>query len=164
MKIKKLTSADSFGFLNLLLTLDNETKFMMLEPNERNVSSEDMTLRLSKIDETNSVLFGAFDDGNLVGYVNVLRGDANRIRHSAYIAMGILLSHMGQGIGKLLLNKVDEWARKYGVTRLELTVMAHNENAIKLYEKMGFNKEGIKKNSILIDGNYIDEYYMGKIL
>ena len=164
MKIKKLTSADSFGFLNLLLTLDNETKFMMLEPNERNVSSEDMTLRLSKIDETNSVLFGAFDDGNLVGYVNVLRGDANRIRHSAYIAMGILLSHTGQGIGKLLLNKVDEWARKYGVTRLELTVMAHNENAIKLYEKMGFNKEGIKKNSILIDGNYIDEYYMGKIL
>jgi len=164
MKIKKLTSADSFGFLNLLLTLDNETKFMMLEPNERNVSSEDMTLRLSKIDETNSVLFGAFDDGNLVGYVNVLRGDANRIRHSAYIAMGILLSYTGQGIGKLLLNKVDEWARKYGVTRLELTVMAHNENAIKLYEKMGFNKEGIKKNSILIDGNYIDEYYMGKIL
>ena len=164
MKIKKLTSADSFGFLNLLLTLDNETKFMMLEPNERNVSSEDMTLRLSKIDETNSVLFGAFDDGNLVGYVNVLRGDANRIRHSAYIAMGILLSYTGQGIGKLLLNKVDEWARKYGVTRLELTVMAHNEKAIKLYEKMGFNKEGIKKNSILIDGNYIDEYYMGKIL
>ena len=164
MKIKKLTSADSFGFLNLLLTLDNETKFMMLEPNERNVSSEDMTLRLSKIDETNSVLFGAFDDGNLVGYVNVLRGDANRIRHSAYIVMGILLSYTGQGIGKLLLNKVDEWARKYGVTRLELTVMAHNENAIKLYEKMGFNKEGIKKNSILIDGNYIDEYYMGKIL
>ena len=42
--------------------------------------------------------------------------------------------------------------------------MTHNLNAIKLYEKVGFIKEGVKKNSLLVDGNYVDEYYMGKIL
>ena len=164
MEIKKLTTANSSDLLDLLLTLDNETKFMLLEPDERNISLEDMQHRLSSIDESMSAFWGAFDGENLVGYVNVRRGNANRTRHSAYIVIGILLSHAGQGIGKLLLDKVDKWAKKHSVTRLELTVMVHNQNAVKLYVKMGFNKEGIKKNSMFIDGNYIDEYYMGKII
>jgi RimJ/RimL family protein N-acetyltransferase len=33
-----------------------------------------------------------------------------------------------------------------------------------LYQKMGFQVEGIKKDSLLVDGVYVDEYYMGKIL
>ena len=36
MEIKKITVSESYAFLDLLLKLDNETKFMMLEPGERN--------------------------------------------------------------------------------------------------------------------------------
>ena len=42
-------------------------------------------------------------------------------------------------------------------------LMGQNEAAKHLYEKNGFVVEGIKKNSIFMDGNYIDEYYMGKV-
>lgn len=42
--------------------------------------------------------------------------------------------------------------------------MKHNESAIRLYEKMGFKKEGLKENSLIVNGKYVDEYYMGKIL
>jgi Acetyltransferases, including N-acetylases of ribosomal proteins len=48
------------------------------------------------------------------------------------------------------------------LTRLELTVMVHNERAIALYKKMGFEIEGTKKRSMRIDGQYVDEYYMAK--
>jgi len=29
---------------------------------------------------------------------------------------------------------------------------------------MGFEKEGIKKDSLLVNGEYVDEYYMAKLL
>ena len=42
--------------------------------------------------------------------------------------------------------------------------MVHNERAIRLYKKMGFEIEGTKKHSLFVNGQYVDEYYMAKIL
>ena len=33
-----------------------------------------------------------------------------------------------------------------------------------LYEKQGFSVEGVRPKSMLVNGSYVDEYYMGKIL
>ena len=63
-----------------------------------------------------------------------------------------------------MFKMLDEWALSNEITRLELTVAAENINAVNLYTKMGFIKEGIKKNSLIIDGKYMDEFYMSKIL
>lgn len=161
MEIRRLTVADSSDLLDLLVRLDNETSFMMFEPDERDTTLENMQQRLSN---TNESMLGAFDNEKLVGFISFSRGRANRVKHTAYIVMGVLSSHTGQGIGKLMLSSIEKLAIKQNVTRLELTVMTHNANAIRLYEKMGFVKEGVKKNAMLIDGNYFDEYYMGKIL
>lgn len=49
-------------------------------------------------------------------------------------------------------------------TFLELTVECPNRAAKHLYEKSGFKVEGIKTKSMLVNGNYVDEYYMAKIL
>jgi RimJ/RimL family protein N-acetyltransferase len=42
--------------------------------------------------------------------------------------------------------------------------MAHNSGAIALYKKMGFEIEGTKNHSLIVDGMYIDEYYMAKLV
>ena len=42
--------------------------------------------------------------------------------------------------------------------------MKHNVRAIGLYQKFGFEIEGMKKDSLLIDGQYVDEYLMGLVL
>jgi RimJ/RimL family protein N-acetyltransferase len=49
------------------------------------------------------------------------------------------------------------------VTRLELTVMCKNYAAKHLYEKRGFVVEGVKVQSMLVDDEYMDEYYMSKL-
>lgn len=36
--------------------------------------------------------------------------------------------------------------------------------ALHLYEKNGFVIEGVKKNSMIIQGEFVDEYYMGRIM
>lgn len=92
------------------------------------------------------------------------RGAANRIKHSAYIVIGILKDYRGQEIGTKLFERLEKWASENAIIRLELIVMTHNESAIGLYKKMGFKIEGLKEKSLIVDENYVDEYYMGKIL
>ena len=57
-----------------------------------------------------------------------------------------------------------QWAKKSQLHRLELTVIEYNEQAVHLYKKMGFEVEGVKRNSLLIDGQYVNELYMAKLL
>ncbi|MCL2199542.1 MAG: GNAT family N-acetyltransferase [Defluviitaleaceae bacterium] len=163
MEIRAITLSDSRAFLDLLLRLDNETKFMMFEPGERDSSEKLIENHLSNLSESIGAFIGAFEHEVCVGFISISRGCTNRAKHSAYVVMGVASSFTGKGIGKLLFAEGEAWAKKHNITRLELTVMTHNINALKLYEKMGFENEGLKKNSLLVDGNYVDEYYMGKI-
>ncbi len=163
MKIVKIDPEMSGDFLKLLLELDNETKYMMFEPGERTITSEQLKARLSG-DDSDGIYFGIEMDNGLVGFISTARGAYKRIRHSAYIVVGILERYTGKGMGKLLFEEVEKWAVSHGLTRLELTVMSHNKRAIRLYEKMGFATEGTKLKAMVIDGRYVDEYYMAKLL
>lgn len=42
--------------------------------------------------------------------------------------------------------------------------MTHNLAGIALYKKMGFEIEGRKRHSLRVNGAYVDEYYMSKLL
>ena len=63
----------------------------------------------------------------------------------------------------LLNSELDKWTRENNLTRLELTVVSSNIVAKHLYEKNGFEIEGTRKNAMIIDGKYVDEYYMAKL-
>lgn len=50
------------------------------------------------------------------------------------------------GIGRRLLSEMFEIARKEGISEFTLEVRESNNAAIKLYEKLGFRTEGVRKN------------------
>ena len=56
------------------------------------------------------------------------------------------------------------WAKQQQLQRLELTVIEHNHQAIHLYRKMSFKEEGIKRDSLWIDGQFVNEIYMRLLL
>ena len=116
------------------------------------------------IHDSRSLLLVVEDDEEIVGFLLSQRKSIKRIGHSAYIVIGLLKDYRGKKIGLKLFEELEKWALNYNVTRLELTVMQHNKSAIKLYEKVGFKIEGLKENSLIIDGKYVNEYYMGKII
>jgi RimJ/RimL family protein N-acetyltransferase len=47
------------------------------------------------------------------------------------------------------------------VERVWLTVLVWNEAAIRTYEKIGFVREGIRREDVWIDGGWHDQLVMG---
>jgi ribosomal protein S18 acetylase RimI-like enzyme len=50
----------------------------------------------------------------------------------------------GKGIGKILLQKAEEWARSNGYKQLTLNVFYGNHQARKLYSESGFGEDVVK--------------------
>lgn len=160
----KLNEADKF--FDMLLLLDGETKYMMYEEGER--KKTDSTVKnienmIKSAEEEEDFFLIAECEGEFVGFITANRGRKNRIRHSAYIVVGIRESFRNKGIGAKFFKEIDQWAIKTGIKRLELSVICENEVACYLYRKNGYEIEGIRRESIKIDGILKDEYYMSKI-
>lgn len=165
MNIRTIIENDSEQFLLLCKSLDCETQFMMLEPGERTLTVDAQHQRIQNLlASDNQVVFVVEEKNQLVGYLGAYGGGYRRNRHSAYIVTGILNEYAGRGLGKRLFEALNAWAADHQIHRLELTVMCHNERAVHLYQKMGFEIEGVKRDSLRVDGRYVDEYYMARIL
>ena len=165
MIIRMIRESDAGQFLNLCKKLDTETQFMMLEPGERTTTVEEQRDQIEHLLLVeNQAILVAEQDGQLVGYLGGFGGDFKRIKQRVYIVIGILQDFTGQGIGTKLFLALEEWAHQRRIHRLELTVMTHNKAGIALYKKQGFEIEGKRRHSLLVNGQYVDEYYMAKLL
>lgn len=145
---REIREEDAERHLNLCLKLDQETKFMLLEPGERKTTAETHQERIRSITESpNSTIIVAEANGELVGYLAVNGGGANKIKHLGHIVIGILKDYTGKGVGTALFQAAEAWRTRSGsgITKFELTVMVPNESAIALYKKVGFEIEGTKK-------------------
>ena len=163
MKYRTLSVVDAEKFREMMDQLDHETKYMLYEPGERTKDLAKIESVIRNSVEGDNFLLVAEADGRLVGYLSAEKGSLNRIAHSAYIVVGILSEYRGKGIGSEFFRRLDIWAEEMKVSRLELTVICENSVAKHLYEKNGFEIEGIKRKSVLVDGKYLDEFYMAKI-
>jgi len=109
------------------------------------------------------LLLGAFLDGRLVGNGGLHRYDGRR-RHAAMLGMGVADDLAGQGLGTALLEALlDAGDRWLDLHRIELTVHVGNDRAIRLYERHGFEREGILRDWAFRDGRYVDAVAMARL-
>ena len=108
--------------------------------------------------------FVALDGERVVGWCDIAPLPRALLAHSGVLGMGILEGYRGRGIGKALMRATLDTAKAAGLTRIELTVREHNVQALRLYEKMGFVSEGVKRRGVRIDGKYEDLICMGYLI
>ncbi|WP_349410039.1 GNAT family protein [Pseudalkalibacillus sp. SCS-8] len=165
MEIRHITESDAEAFLQLNKQLDRETKLMLFEADERMTTVEEQARKIRSIShDPYSTIFVIEEEKKLIGFIVAIGSPQRRKCHSVYIATGILQEWTGQGLGTLLFERLEQWAKEQGVHRLELTVMKHNEAGVALYKKAGFEIEGVKRHSMKVDGEFVDEYYMAKLI
>ncbi|MEH7299791.1 GNAT family N-acetyltransferase [Neobacillus drentensis] len=165
MFVREVKESDAENLVALIKQVEKESDFMLMEPGERQITPAQQQQRIHSIQKSeNSTIFVAENEEQLVGYMFAMGGTAKRNQHSVYVVIGILKDYRGQGIGTRLFEKLEERAIERKIRRLELTTVTQNVAGVTLYKKMGFEVEGTKKDSLLIDGEFVDEYYMAKLV
>ena len=106
----------------------------------------------------------AVADGRVIGSLSIGR-EANPVtRHVASLGMSVDADWRSRGVGSALMLEAFRWARWAGVEKLGLTVYPHNQRAINLYKKFGFEEEGRLIGHSKKSYGYDDEIVMGRWL
>lgn len=109
-------------------------------------------------------MISAFDGDRIVGNLGCFGVSGEFHKHNSRIGMGVEKEFHNLGLGRALLNYTIEISKKNKTHRLELNVRTFNEPGISLYEKVGFNRVGILKETAFIDGEFCDEYLYEMII
>ena len=111
-----------------------------------------------------AAVFVAESNGGIVGRLSISRDAHPASEHVADLGLMVSREHRRQGIGLALMEAAEEWAREAGVRKLELHVFPHNLPAIRLYEKLGYEREGIRRGHYRRGDVLIDAILMAKAL
>ena len=114
--------------------------------------------------KANGPVYYAVDSGRVIGWCDVFPMTNPRLAHRGELGMGLFPEYRGKGVGTRLLQAVIEHSRRIGLEKIELKVYTSNKTAIALYEKHGFEREGVIKNYRKLDGQVFDVLAMAKFL
>ena len=101
-------------------------------------------------------------DGKPVGMFKLVP-NFYRSGYSVYLGgLAIHPSYGGKGYGLKMMQEIIECASQQGFLRIELSVYVENQKAQHLYEKAGFEKEGIlrKYTYLRSENKFLDEVSM----
>ena len=111
-----------------------------------------------------AAIFGAFQDGSLVGIAAYGVHEGAKQAHKAMLwSMYVRATARNAGLGTRLVSAVLDHGRGR-VEQVQLSVVSENESARRLYAVMGFVEYGYEKRALKQDGRYYDEVHMVKFL
>ncbi|MHC5251651.1 GNAT family N-acetyltransferase [Listeria kieliensis] len=160
---EKIFPEETKQLFHCMQQLDKETDFMLYLPGER-VYQEKKLKHFIQTTQENGILLGVKYQNQIIGFISAQTSKLAKVKHTGYLVIGVQKKFQKSGIATKLFEKLFTWARNKGIHRLELTVITANLPAIRLYEKLGFQKEGLKKDAIYMNNRYYDEFYMAKLL
>jgi RimJ/RimL family protein N-acetyltransferase len=104
--------------------------------------------------------------GRLTGYIRL--GPPTHLPENSHVlqVQGLAVDPAAQrrGAAAGLLAAAERHARGQGARKLSLRVLGSNLAAIRLYEKLGFRREGVLREEFCINGAYVDDVLMAKPL
>ncbi|KAA0550397.1 GNAT family N-acetyltransferase [Bacillus sp. BGMRC 2118] len=164
--IRSAVIEDAESLSQLRLQIDGETENLDREKGEAFIDTEGFS-QLIKVDteSARNLFLVAEVKGQLVAFSRCEGNPLKRFSHKVEFGVGVLQEFWGYAIGKNLLIESIAWAEANNITKMTLQVLETNEKAVKLYESLGFEVEGVlKRDKILSDGNYYNTIVMGRFM
>jgi len=143
--IRKATANDYDNLCELFNEIDSLHRVNLPDIFQKpNGAAREKDYYLGLVADENSGLFVGEMDEKLIGFVHVLVRDTPVFpviipQHYAVIdEIAVKSEFQNHGIGKMLMEKAQEWATANGALFIELNVYKFNKNAISFYERLGF--------------------------
>ena len=110
-------------------------------------------------DDKNTIMFAVTNEGNkLIGVVGLTYIDWKNRRAEVSIYIGER-DAQGKGYGIDALRTLMKYGFQHvNLHKLYAEIFAFNEPSVKLFEKAGFTREGMKREDQFVDGKYWDTY------
>ena len=157
--IRLYRPSDKEGLISMYAGLSQEALRWSMPP----YNSQRIERWISNMENTITLI--AHDENGVVGHLQISIGTSPRFREMGDLFIYLHQEYQNVGLGAALMNQAITLARERRLHRVELTVVADNHRAIRLYEKVGFQREGLKRENYLgEDGKYHDEIIMGILL
>lgn len=135
---------------------------------ENNVPPLDKVIENWKATEESKInlRLGVFFENEIVGQLGfrALNADHPWIKHIGQFGMMVVQEFWGNGIGKRLIEIMEDHARSVEISKIETFVRIGNPRGVNLYLKNGYEIEGHRKNAAFINGAFCDEYSIAKNL
>jgi RimJ/RimL family protein N-acetyltransferase len=152
--VRPARAADARGWIDLLVEVSREDRFILLESVTTTRRELARILRFgSWCDRTAAIV--AVEGPELVGQLTTTR-NRNIYSHTAEIGMSVKSGYRGLGVGRELVEGAKDWSREFGVEKLVLNVVPENSRAIRFYEKAGFVSEGLRRRQAKLSYGYED--------
>jgi RimJ/RimL family protein N-acetyltransferase len=164
VRIRRAEPDDAAAILGYLGKVGGETinlTFGAEGPGFSEAEEREYLTRVAAAD--NSLAIVALAGEEIIGALTFDGGHRRRMRHAGEFGISVLQAYAGQGLGKALLEYMVAWAEQGGIVRkINLKVRVDNHAAIRLYEQMGWVREGRTTRDTLIDGQFSDCLLMGR--
>lgn len=113
---------------------------------------------LKQIQET--TLFGAFQDGQLIGTIGLAIHDSEKIKHKGSIyAVYVHPNYRSKGVADKLLEHVIGYTKAF-LLQLNLSCAVQNQAAFNFYKKHSFKLIGTEPLSLKVGDTFYDEHLM----
>jgi len=157
--LREAVRDDAADFIRAVDTVSRERRFFLRSSFDLDLGTERTFIAEAR--RRGDLILMALVEGELVGWVTLLRHKQEFRRHAGQLGIGVLEPYRGLGVGKALMTTTLEWAAGNGLERIELSVRATNDSARRFYESLGFVQEGYRARSIKDDdGAYDDDLLM----
>ena len=165
--IRRAEAVDAGEIVKYLKTTSGETRYMVREPEEIDMTVEEEREFLQEMaGRERELMLCAEVDRRHAGCCSFSPvSERGRLRHRCAVGMSVYRVFWGVGIGTALLSEALAAARTAGYEQAELDVASTNAPAIAVYEKLGFETVGtIPRAQKYQDGSYADFLLMVKSL
>lgn len=161
--IRSAKVEDAQRIIEYVNTIPAQSEFLTFGVGEFNVTLErEEAIIMDSLIGDNKLFIIAEIDGRIVGNLNFNGGHRSRTWHTGEFGVSVLKEYWGMGVGRELINYMLEWAKKGGVvTKINLRVREDNLRAQRLYENLGFKREGVITRDFLVNGKYYSSIAMG---
>lgn len=159
-KIRFLKIEDTEEYFKSISNVDDEVSFYTnttIKPNLNQISDyiEKCVHSKERFD------FIITNQNNDIIAESVLMDYDEKLRSAHYRVAIFFKVYLNRGIGTWMIKE----ALKFGfetlnLHRIELEVYSFNNRAIRTYEKLGFKKEGVLRDTVIVDNKYHDTIIM----
>ena len=167
MLVRRLDPSDATPYRALMLDAfrDHPDAFTSSWAERASQPADWWAWRLAPGDTAAQRVFGAFDEGSLLGVAGWRRGETSQAAHRGELfGMAVATAARGRGAGRAIVEAILGDALAAGLATMTLTVSDGNAAAERLYERCGFVRCGLEPMAVRVGDRWIAKATMWRRL